>query len=183
MWFCEFSRRSRGNLCGLRIKQESHASASMPNMLRGSHISDARRNLVGFIRALLASRGETAMSTPRDEAKFDINDPHYLGICKQDCEICAGKSESVEPTPSPEQFWENGTFVKIDKLGLTYEEYCGVFEFAQAYADMVSKPLRDELAHVDKLYYEMEAKWVNELLTVSNEIGALRARISELERE
>jgi len=86
------------------------------------------------------------------------------------------KSESVEPTPSPEQFWENGTFVKIDKLGLTYEEYCGVFEFAQAYADMVSK------AKTQK-YYEMEAKWIAELLTVSNEIGEARARIAELERE
>jgi hypothetical protein len=114
------------------------------------------------------------MSTPRDEAKFDINDPHYLGICKQDCEICAGKSESVEPTPSPEQFWENGTFVKIDKLGLTYEEYCGVFEFAQAYADMVSKPLRESLKDAHFALGEL-ASGFNE------ENSKLRARISELE--
>ena len=59
-----------------------------------------------------------------------------------------GESDPVEPTPSPEQFLQQWDYSDDIGYGRPYSYW---MKFAQAYADMVSKPLRDDNEHLKEL--------------------------------
>ncbi len=88
--------------------------------------------------------------------------------------------EIAEPTPSPEQFLKQWDYSENVGYGRPFSYW---MQFAQAYADAVSKPLREELAKCGKENCFGQrvggvAEWVRK-----ERLNEARERISELRGE